>query len=384
VSFFPGYSCRQPFFSADGQRLYFSSNQNNNSDIWVVSRTEEGWGIPQRLPEPINTSSYDGMYTETIDGTIYIESMRPGGRGGIDIWQISPAQPGQARQIRNFSTRINTSGDDNDPVISLDGRYLIFGSNYNDLFVTFNQGNGVWSAPVNLNQYCPGLNTGTQEYAPFISADGHYLFLSRVYGGGIHWVANPIPSPDPNGPVCNLSTGDRFATIQAAIVYAQPGDTIEIQPGIYRESLVLDKDVTLQSVDPNDPFYIGGTIIQGDSSRPVVTLQGNTEMCSLAGLTLRTGTVGISGTDSQANLLNCRIMDNVEHGIELSHDSHFHILHCLITANSKTGITMITNTRGRSVTFCKPTIEDCVIVDNGETGIVGGQPVIVDSLIQEP
>jgi Putative Ig domain/Secretion system C-terminal sorting domain/WD40-like Beta Propeller Repeat len=185
VSFFSGNSCRQPWFSASGDTLYFNSDKNGSSDIWMVVRATEGWGTPQVLPYPINTSSYDGMYTRTKDGTIYIESDRPGGHGNIDIWRISP-QNG----IQNLGVPVNTSGADNDPFVSPDGKYLIFGSNYNDLFVTFNKGNGSWTAPINLNQFCPGINTsGSQEYAPYITTDGKYLFFNRINNGEFYWVS---------------------------------------------------------------------------------------------------------------------------------------------------------------------------------------------------
>ena len=383
VSFFPGYSCRQPHFSADGNTLYFSSNKNGTSDIWMVEHTPEGWGEPQCLPEPINSFSYyDGMYTQTTDGTIYIESMRPGGRGGIDIWRISPEQPGQPQQIQNLGSPVNTGGDDNDPLISCDGKYLIFGSNYNDLFVTFNYGNGGWSEPVNLNQLCPDINTGVQEYAPFISADRRYLFFSRTASGGIHWVNNPIPNPDPNGSVLNLFTNDRFSTIQAAVIYARTGDIIEIQPGFYQESFVLDKDITIRSVEPNDPFYIGGTIIQGNPNEPVVDISGNSPACAIEGLTIRAGSVGITGTTTNATIRNCRIMDNLTHGIELFQESNPHLKNCLITGNSETGI-MMHPSKGRGKPPCSPVIENCIIIDNRAAAIEGGEPVIVDSLIQD-
>ncbi|MGD8787346.1 MAG: right-handed parallel beta-helix repeat-containing protein [Phycisphaerales bacterium] len=381
ASFFPGYSCRQPYFSADGNKLYFNSNRNGNPDIWVTERTPEGWGNPQVLPAPINSSLYDGMYTQTTDGTAYIESMRSGGRGGIDVWRISPQQPDQPHQIQNLGSPVNTGADDNDPAISPDGKYLIFGSNYNDLFVSFNRGNGNWTVPVNLNQFCPGINTGAQEYAPFISADGRYLFFNRLSSGGIFWVENPIPSPDPNGPVLNLSTGERFGTIQAAIIYAQACDILELQPGIYSETVNLsNKNLTLQSVDPNDTYYVGGTIIQDNADNPVVTLQENSVACEIAGLTIRAGLTGIKGIATNAAIRNCRIMDNATHGIELSEDSNPHLLNCLITSNGQTGITMLRGP-GRSSPYCTPLVENCIIVQNGSANIVGGEPVIVDSII---
>jgi len=193
TNFSPGYSCRQPFFSADGNTLYFSSDKNGSSDIWMVVRTPEGWGMPQVLPYPINSSTYDGMYTQTTDSTIYIESNRPGGLGEFDIWQITPSRHGLPSQIQNLGAPVNTSGIENDPFVSPDGKYLIFSSNYDDLFVTFKKGDGKWTSPVNLNQYCPNINTKYKEYAPCISPDGLYLFFTRISpGGGVFWVRNPF------------------------------------------------------------------------------------------------------------------------------------------------------------------------------------------------
>jgi hypothetical protein len=105
------------------------------------------------------------------------------------VFRIRPQQDGQPHQVENLGPPINSSGDDNDPFVSPDGRYLILGLNYNDLFVSFNKGNGCWTAPVNLNEYYPGINTNVQDYAPYISSGGRYLFFGRPNGGGIFWVS---------------------------------------------------------------------------------------------------------------------------------------------------------------------------------------------------
>ena len=75
-------------------------------------------------------------------------------------------------------------------------------------------------------------------------------------------------------------------------------------------------------------------------------------------------------------------MDNLTHGIELFQASKPYLLNCLIAANGKAGIKMNYTSTGRGVLYCEPTIENCYIVDNGEAGIVGGNPVILDSVIQ--
>jgi Tol biopolymer transport system component len=198
----PGYSYSQPFFSADGNRLYFSSNKNGSVDIWTVERAAQGWGAPQVLPSPVNTAHAEGEYSQTTDGTAYIESDRPGGQGLYDVWRIRPQQTGQPLQVENLGPLINSSAYDSDPFVSPDGRFLVYSSDrpggYGaaDLYVTFADGNGGWTAPVNMNKYCPGINTDAVEYGPSLSPDGRYLFFVRLTPKAqqcdVYWVENPF------------------------------------------------------------------------------------------------------------------------------------------------------------------------------------------------
>jgi hypothetical protein len=123
-----------------------------------------------------------------------------------------------------------------------------------------------------------------------------------------------------------------------------------------------------------------GTIIDGDMQSSVLTLTDNSAACEIAGLTIRAGLVGITGTATDATLRNCRIIDNVTHGIELSEVSNPILKHCLITANGQTGITMH-QSFGRGTLICEPVVENCIIVDNGNAAIDGGEPIIIDSII---
>ncbi|MGD8787239.1 MAG: right-handed parallel beta-helix repeat-containing protein, partial [Phycisphaerales bacterium] len=236
------------------------------------------------------------------------------------------------------------------------------------------------TAPRNLG---PAINTSNGESAAFISPDHKYLFFTRDSSNDsdIYWVSLKAVLPDPNGPIQNLNSVQRFSSIQSAVNYANDGDTIVINPGVYQESIVLtNKSVLLQSVDPNDPTCIGGTIIQGSADSPIITLQENPAACEIAGLTIRAGSIGIKGTGTNATIRNCRIMDNTTHGLELSQASSPNLQHCLITSNGQTGITMLAGP-GRSK--CKPNIENCIIVYNGQSDIVGGEPTIIDSIVSQ-
>lgn len=245
---------------------------------------------------------------------------------------------------------------------------------------------------VNVTNYYAIANGLTAFSIPnevlLFNSGGHGFGLG-VNGGEVaawpraflKWLSQTSFMSDPNGPIANTTMGNRFYSVQCALDGAKQGDTIVMQPGLYKENLILEQDLNLQSVDPNDPYYIGGTIIQGDQEAPVLSLSGNTAACTLAGLTIRAGSVGVSGTATGAALRNCRIMDNTSHGLELFEGGSPHLNRCLITANGGTGITMH-ETGGRATIFCKPVIENCVIVQNSEESLVGGQPVVTNSIVQ--
>lgn len=82
-----------PFLHPDGQTLYFASNKlpgMGGNDLFMARRQPDGsWGKPQNLGYPINTKAEEGMLVVSLDGTTaYFATNRPGGRGGIDIYQF--------------------------------------------------------------------------------------------------------------------------------------------------------------------------------------------------------------------------------------------------------------------------------------------------------
>jgi len=82
-----------PSLSADGLALFFGSDYPSQSlwpNIWLTTRTSNGssWGTAILLGPEINTSNDESRPSISDDGHIlYFCSNRPGGSGGLDIWQ---------------------------------------------------------------------------------------------------------------------------------------------------------------------------------------------------------------------------------------------------------------------------------------------------------
>jgi len=78
--------------SCDGLVLVFGSNRSGfgDYDIWMSTRKDllEEWSDPVNLGSVVNTASLD-LPTSIGISQLYFSSSRPGGIGGVDIWQTS-------------------------------------------------------------------------------------------------------------------------------------------------------------------------------------------------------------------------------------------------------------------------------------------------------
>jgi hypothetical protein len=120
-----------PYFTADGRTLYFISTRSTDGvkradlDNWLVERDEKGaWGVPVRLPEPVNSTGREWFPRPAPDGWLYFGSDRPGGLGRTDIWRARAGSDGRWT-VENLGPAINTAADEYEPLPSPDGSTMI-------------------------------------------------------------------------------------------------------------------------------------------------------------------------------------------------------------------------------------------------------------------
>ncbi|MBP7051419.1 MAG: hypothetical protein KBE65_10430 [Phycisphaerae bacterium] len=131
---------------------------------------------------------------------------------------------------------------------------------------------------------------------------------------------DPSPGdPDAGDPLENGTAKHPFDSIQEAIDAAANGQTILVQPGVYRENITISKkSIHLIGREPSDPNGTDLPVIQAGQEGPIVRINGgNDSSCTLSGFAITSG-------HGQDTLIGCSGGAAV-------------ISHCLITGNRITG-----------------------------------------------
>jgi Tol biopolymer transport system component len=163
-----------------GTALWFSRDRPGGSggfDIWMSRQGPEGW----RAVSPVSFNSpgrdFDPAFTAD-GGFVYFASDRAGGLGGDDIWRVAVVGETFGTPT-HLGREVNSSGNEWAPMLSPDGRTLLFSSNGREGARRFDlyravQENGVFRNAEAL----PGqVNTAADEFdATFLAEDGHIVF----------------------------------------------------------------------------------------------------------------------------------------------------------------------------------------------------------------
>jgi len=174
--------------SADGKLLFFSRNDNSNSDIYSSSFNGSVWSIPILLNKNINTKYWDSHGYISEDGNQFVfASDRPGGSGGLDLY-ISHKVDGDWGPAVNLGPEINTQFNEDRPFLINNGKTLFFCSQGHeniggyDLFRSDLLLNGSWAKPKNLGY---PINTPDDNtfFMPIGDGKSGYYSIFKPSGG---------------------------------------------------------------------------------------------------------------------------------------------------------------------------------------------------------
>jgi parallel beta-helix repeat protein len=196
---------------------------------------------------------------------------------------------------------------------------------------------------------------------------------------GIELVVPALVTED--GPVQNLTKATRYDYVRHAAADADEGDEIVVAPGHYRETVDFrGKNLTLRSEDPDDPNVVAATIIDG-SIQSVVFAGGEGAECILAGFTLTGAANGIYCDAASPTIRNCRVAGNTEAGVKLWTSCDPTLTNCIIEGNGGPGIEMAAPRGARFTPYNNATVVHCTIIGNGQAGVLGDKPTIVNSIL---
>ena len=193
--FVEGYRLSSPFFSADGERLYFlaarhgAGGVDEGDEIWVVDRKGDGWGEPRDL-DPVLHSVGDKHWQFSVaeNGDVYF------GGEGADLY-VAEFRDGDYGEPVRLPDPIRTDAPETGPNIAPDGSFLLFdrwfdSSPYVRIMVSFRSEVGAWSEPVDLSPY---TRSEGNDSAARLSPDGKYLFFQSQRTGSdpnrsVYWM----------------------------------------------------------------------------------------------------------------------------------------------------------------------------------------------------
>lgn len=123
----------QPSFSSDGTTLYFVSNRPGGlggGDIWYSTLKSDGnWGAPINIGNKINTPGEEESVFIHPDGkTLYFSSNGHVGMGKLDIYVSRKNENGEWGTPVNLGYPINTYGDENSLLVNGAGSLAYFAS----------------------------------------------------------------------------------------------------------------------------------------------------------------------------------------------------------------------------------------------------------------
>lgn len=290
-----GYPEMRPTISADGNLLFFIrqghpsnvqiSTVPNAQDIWYSTRDTMGkWSKAKHLNGTVNASHYNAVFWISpdlnrllikgafIDGQYFGMGVSMMRRLEDNSWSAP-----EMLRIRNFEKFMTTQQFG--ASMGQDGKTLLFymtdkkNSYYNDIYVSFYEGNNIWTAPkslgkkINLSDY--------NEMSPFIASDGVTLYFSSDRPGGIGendiWMSKRLDDswtkwsePVNLGQPINTEGSEAFFTLDAGGEYAY----LTSSEGAYGASDIVRVKL-LEKEMPDPVVLVSGNVYNAKTKQPL-------------------------------------------------------------------------------------------------------------------
>lgn len=130
-----------------------------------------------------------------------------------------------------------------------------------------------------------------------------------------------------------------FATISEALAEAEPGQTVEVAPGEYRETITLREGVALVSPTPRGAVILPPVVpdpVVPDPNTAAVTARG--VRARISGFRISGSPVGLRLEDSQVEATDLEILGAADAGIDIAGADRSSITTCYVHDNPGAGV----------------------------------------------
>jgi hypothetical protein len=172
-----GEDCSSCSLNTDGTQLFLYKTDNYDGVIYSSDYKNGKWTPVKKLNRNINTKFYESHASVSADGKkLYFTSNREGGNGNLDIYVSEKDATGDWGPPTNLGPEINTPYNEDTPFITENDSVLYFSSEGHstmggyDIFKSRRNKSG-WETPVNIGY---PINTSDEGY--FLSYPGRIRF----------------------------------------------------------------------------------------------------------------------------------------------------------------------------------------------------------------
>ncbi len=194
--------------SPDGTRLFiFKASAENGGDVYVSNKAGNDWTVPTKLPGDVNRpDSWEGSVAIAPDGrTMYFVSDRIGGFGGKDIYRAQWLGDSAWGNIQNLGSNVNTAFDDDGPYLTANGYTMYFASRghnsmggYDVFWSDLGPDGNSWQLAQNMGV---PVNSAADDiyYQPYKDGSGAVFSSNRDGGNGamdIYFSSPGVPAKE--------------------------------------------------------------------------------------------------------------------------------------------------------------------------------------------
>lgn len=186
ASFSGTYNDLEASFTADGKRLFFSSNRpegrddsTNDYNIWYIEKKNSLWSVPIPLDSAVNSDKDEFYPSVAKNGNLYFTTQLETGKGKEDI-VVCEFKNGRYTPPASLPEAINSKGYEFNAFVDPDEQFILFTAygrsddmGHGDLYLSIKKGDQ-WQTGVNLAK----INSTALDYCPFVTWDRKYLFFT--------------------------------------------------------------------------------------------------------------------------------------------------------------------------------------------------------------